>query len=781
MINGSTTGGAGGPTVTVTNGADFVTQVGLAGPRIVQVDGALTIDTAGVAPNKTILGLSTNATLLGRLSISGVTNVIVRNLRITNPGNDGISIRDPNTHHVWVDHVTFYDCGDGSCDISQEADYVTVSWCKFLYPTQLEHRFVMIGSGISNVPTHITLHHDWWGARADQRMPASGDAIVHMYNNYFNCTNNSYCSNARDRTDINSENNFYSGVKDPIYVSAGVPDGRIRTSGNMYPGCTGQIAPGTDPVFTPPYLYSLDPTVNVPALVTAGAGAPGPETVAIPPKIWDGGGANNNLKTASNWGYGGGWNEAPKPHDTLLFAGNVRLAANNDFTASTEFTALAFSNNAGAFILTGNPLRLGRGVSNDSPVVQTINLNLDFAYAADHFTTNRYFDVAAASGSLVINGTVAGATNGYGRTYSITKSGPGLLTLAGVNSVAANFNFNGGLIRFSTLNTALPGSLGIVGRLNFAGGGLQWAPGNTADISIRTVTLQSGGATFDVGTNSVTFVNAIGNNGPGGLVKTGSGTLTLNGNNNYSGTTLIDQGVLALGSAGALPNSPRMVLSNNAVLNVSGRSDGTFTLGSGKSLAGNGAVRGSVIAANGATIAPGFFIGTLVITNTLTFQSGCTNVMELDCASHTNDLITGMISVNFGGRLVLTNLGGALAAGDSFKLFDAGNYNGTFSSIAWPLLDGSLRWTNKLAVDGTIAVVSAVNTTPTNIIPIIVADELQLSWPASHIGWRLEMQTNSLDAGLGTNWISLGYETTNLAMVPITADSQGVFYRLAYP
>ena len=38
---------------------------------------------------------------------------------------------------------------------------------------------------------------------------------------------------------------------------------------------------------------------------------------------------------------------------------------------------------------------------------------------------------------------------------------------------------------------------------------------------------------------------------------------------------------------------------------------------------------GSVTAVSGATIAPGFSIGTLVVTNTLTFQSSSTNVMEL--------------------------------------------------------------------------------------------------------------------------------------------------------
>src|SRR5262249_32830468 len=146
------------------------------------------------------------------------------------------------------------------------------------------------------------------------------------------------------------------------------------------------------------YSYSLSSTAIVPGLVTAGAGAPGPDMAAIPPKIWDGGGANNNLNTAGNWSF----DETPKSYDTLVFAGSTRLAPNNNFSANTEFVALNFSSNAGPFVLTGNALNLGQGIINDSAATQTINLNLNFSYAADHFSADRIIQVA--SGSLVLNG-----------------------------------------------------------------------------------------------------------------------------------------------------------------------------------------------------------------------------------------------------------------------------------------------------------------------------------------------------------------------------------------
>src|SRR5262245_57811158 len=116
MINGTTTGGAGGPTVTVTNGTDFNTQINIAGPRIVQVQGVLSVGRIFTTANKTIIGLGTNATLLGNVNVSDTTNVILRNLRVTGPANDGFTIW--NAQHVWIDHCTFYDTGDGLCDIN---------------------------------------------------------------------------------------------------------------------------------------------------------------------------------------------------------------------------------------------------------------------------------------------------------------------------------------------------------------------------------------------------------------------------------------------------------------------------------------------------------------------------------------------------------------------------------------------------------------------------------------------------------------------------------------
>lgn len=77
---------------------------------------------------------------------------------------------------------------------------------------------------------------------------------------------------------------------------------------------------------------------------------------------------------------------------------------------------------------------------------------------------------------------------------------------------------------------------------------------------------------------------------------------------------------------------------------------------------------------------------------------------------------------------------------------------------------------------------SAVVTSPTNLTLTVVGNLLQLSWPADHIGWRLETQTNVVGAGIGSNWFDVaGATATNRVFVPRSAATGSVLFRLAYP
>jgi hypothetical protein len=77
---------------------------------------------------------------------------------------------------------------------------------------------------------------------------------------------------------------------------------------------------------------------------------------------------------------------------------------------------------------------------------------------------------------------------------------------------------------------------------------------------------------------------------------------------------------------------------------------------------------------------------------------------------------------------------------------------------------------------------SSVSLAPADITTEISGNTIALSWPTDHLGWHLQVQTNALGAGLGTNWVTLpGSELvtgTNLTMNPTNGV---VFYRLVYP
>jgi len=95
------------------------------------------------------------------------------------------------------------------------------------------------------------------------------------------------------------------------------------------------------------------------------------------------------------------------------------------------------------------------------------------------------------------------------------------------------------------------------------------------------------------------------------------------------------------------------------------------------------------------------------------------------------------------------------------------------------LLDGNGGNMNALVIRSA----PFIQTTSTPIsVNLVGGNSLQLTWPTDHIGWTLEVQTNSLSTGLGTNWVRIASSTaTNQVSVPIVPANGSVFYRLVYP
>ena len=167
-------------------------------------------------------------------------------------------------------------------------------------------------------------------------------------------------------------------------------------------------------------------------------------------------------------------------------------------------------------------------------------------------------------------------------------------------------------------------------------------------------------------------------------------------------------------------------------------------------------------------------LGVLNVTNVATLNGALVMQLNRTNVNNASKLTAGTL-VN-ASALTVTNVGPALQGGDTFKLFSAAVSGFTLTNL--PILTGSMYWTNKLAVDGSLAVINPVNTNPPVLMSSFDGTHLLLSWP-TNAGWTLQRQTNSLNIGLFTNWADVP-GSTSITSTNITVDpsSPTVFYRL---
>jgi len=82
----------------------------------------------------------------------------------------------------------------------------------------------------------------------------------------------------------------------------------------------------------------------------------------------------------------------------------------------------------------------------------------------------------------------------------------------------------------------------------------------------------------------------------------------------------------------------------------------------------------------------------------------------------------------------------------------------------------------------TLIPAGSVATNPTNITTSVSGNQLTLSWPADHTGWRLQVQTNAPGVGLTATWVTVaGSATTNQVTIPVNTANGSVFFRMIYP
>ncbi len=291
----TTTGGAGGSTVTVSTLADLNTNAGGTTARIIQVSGSIT-GSVTVGSNKTLLGLC-NSEIHGHIQMKGSVNVIVRNLRVIgynctdntsdcSAGADAITVEN-TAHHLWFDHDDISDGSDGNLDITHACDFVTISWTKFHYSGRRTdpagasggHQFSnLIGHSDSNASEDtghltVTFHHDWWADNVVERMPRVRFGRVHLFNNLYTAAGDDYCIGVGVGANIRDENNVFIGVKNPIDSTSYSDSASIlQSSGDLDQMTTGTTQGIGGAAFTPPYAYSLEATSGLETSVRNGAG-----------------------------------------------------------------------------------------------------------------------------------------------------------------------------------------------------------------------------------------------------------------------------------------------------------------------------------------------------------------------------------------------------------------------------------------------------------------------------------------------------------------------------
>ncbi len=211
----------------------------------------------------------------------------------------------------------------------------------------------------------------------------------------------------------------------------------------------------------------------------------------------------------------------------------------------------------------------------------------------------------------------------------------------------------------------------------------------------------NGNCVFNVGGTQLGISANV--SGSGGLIKSGASLLILSGTNTYTGDTTVNTGTLQLTNGATLTTSSNITLAAGTSLDLQGAA---LNLVAGQSLNGNGTViNGTLTAGMGSTVSPGVgAVGRLTVNSAVTLSG--TTMMELDPVNTTNDVLSSASTITYGGTLSLAQLS-PVSGGNSFKIFNASSYLGSFANLSPATPGPGLTWdTSALKTTGTIKVVS---------------------------------------------------------------------------
>lgn len=267
----------------------------------------------------------------------------------------------------------------------------------------------------------------------------------------------------------------------------------------------------------------------------------------------------SRLEVLNDDGYYLGWHGAGT---TTIGNGGI-LRAPFVAIASSSGSSGALNLNAGGTLETGG-LTTGAGADTFNFAGGTLRATGDFSSAVPATLSGATSAVDTNGSDITLSGTLSGPG-------AFTKEGIGTLTLSGTNTYAGGTTLEGG-----TLQVASDANLGAApasvtpDHFAFAGGTL----GTTATFTLnpnRGIALDAAGGTFDTASGTtLTYGGIVA--GEGDLTKTGAGTLTLSGNNTFTGATTVSDGTILLGQANALGTLASVTVADGATLDLNGNS-----------------------------------------------------------------------------------------------------------------------------------------------------------------------------------------------------------------
>jgi autotransporter-associated beta strand protein len=333
-------------------------------------------------------------------------------------------------------------------------------------------------------------------------------------------------------------------------------------------------------------------------------------------------------------------NESPIVFLRDVVSPNVALMQSASGLTVANAIDLNSLNSSGTMTLGGN---FTSGSSTFSGPITLTNMLEDTAETVTLVLSSASGDDAGVLISGVIS--EADSTDLTGDTLSLMKVGSGVVTLSGVNTFrGATLISEGTLAISSTQALGLAPAAFSASHLTIDGGALRALSSFSLNEATRGITLGAGGGTLDVVDGETLTVSGV-IAGAGNLQKTGTGTVVLEADNTFGGSTSVLAGVLAISSEANLGPNPAVFDAAHLLLDGGAlRTTATFSLQDSN--------RGVTLGAAGGTFAP-------VVDTTLTIANviaGSGNLIKADAGTlilSAANTYTGDTLVT-GGTLVLS-------------------------------------------------------------------------------------------------------------------------------